>query len=133
MKLPIAKIMSLVADGADRGIVAFAPLFAEAMPGAVRVAYVQRVASLVAERSAGLARLCGDAQALAIAEKRDLAQHEIQFIQRFINDLRQLTETLPTASQPIGTDELALAYRPRAPAVAPPQAQQVMATKDGGL
>lgn len=127
-RMGMMEIASLVMQGADQGVAAFAPILAQTMPAAVRVAYIQRVSSLLAERAAFLSRVCGDAQASALTDKRDVAQAHLQELQSIVNDLKRMAALLPAAAMPIGTEELALAYKPQAP-----QAQRVMETKDGGL
>lgn len=129
-KMGVMEIASLVMQGADQGIAVFAPIFAEAMPGAVRVAYIQRVAALMAERAALLSRLCGDAQAFALANKQDVAEVHLAELDHLANRLRVTGQGLPHKGTVITTDHLAQAYAPPKP---PTQAQAVMATKDGGL
>jgi hypothetical protein len=138
------KMMALVGDVAAGGMSALAPMLAETAPGAVRAAYVQRIAALVAERAALLSRLCGDAMAAGLRDKGDVAPLHLAELQALAEKVQALANMLPPATATVTTDGLAVAYSqgvaaigaPPVPAVQPApreasQAARIMASGDG--
>ena len=110
MEIPIASLIGMLGKAQSQGIGVFAPLMMQAMPNAVRVLVVQRLAALAAERAAVLSRCAGDALAIAMAAKQDVPEQHLAQLELAIVGLTEPVAAFPTLAVPVGPEDLVSVY-----------------------